>query len=59
MPDEGELNSEPEKDLTRFIDYVLELSSDKNNGEPLHQAIAAEKHQLAFHLLEAEQSQVR
>ena len=57
-PKEGVENSEPEKDLTSLIDYVLELSSDKNNGEPLHQAIAAGKFQLAMHLLEAEQSKV-
>ncbi|MCL9683344.1 Dot/Icm T4SS effector AnkC/LegA12 [Legionella maioricensis] len=49
---EGELEAEEcESDLTEFIDYVLELSEDKNVGEPLHQAIVAGKLQLAFHLL--------
>lgn len=48
--------NESENDLTGFIDYVLELSEDKNVGEPLHQAILAGKLQLAFHLLGIERS---
>lgn len=42
-------------DLTDYIDYVLECSEDKNIGEPLHQAIAAGKIRLAYHLLGMDQ----
>lgn len=39
------------KDFITFIDYVIGLSLDKNAGEPLHQAIAQGKLELATHLL--------
>lgn len=48
---EGEELNDSGHDMTDLMDYVLELSKDKNIGEPLHQAIAQEKIQLAFHLL--------
>ncbi|PWY55385.1 hypothetical protein DGG96_12200 [Legionella qingyii] len=38
-------------DLTEFIDVVLGRIQNKNIGQPLHQAIAAGKIQLALHLL--------
>lgn len=41
------------RNLTECIDYLLTESSDKNTGEPLHQAIHLKKIQLAMHLLEA------
>ncbi|BCA94164.1 hypothetical protein TUM19329_05250 [Legionella antarctica] len=49
--DEDAPTNESRNDLTAFIDCVLELSEDKNVGEPLHQAILAGKLQLALHLL--------
>ncbi|CEG58009.1 Dot/Icm T4SS effector AnkC/LegA12 [Legionella fallonii] len=48
---QSDVTDEYQGDLTEFIDYVLEHSEDKNVGEPLHQAIATGKFQLAFHLL--------
>lgn len=39
-------------DLMDKIDFVLDLAKDVNVGEPLHQAIAAGKVQLALHLLD-------
>ncbi|MGC1181894.1 hypothetical protein [Legionella sp.] len=39
-------------DLTEYIDFILDNTRDKNIGEPLHQAIASGKIQLAIHLLE-------
>ncbi|MDI1351636.1 MAG: ankyrin repeat domain-containing protein, partial [bacterium] len=37
--------------ILNFIEYILPLVKDKNAGEPIHQAVAAEKTQLALHLL--------
>lgn len=50
-----ELQSEPvdeyPSDLTEYIDYILELSEDKNIGEPLHYALSTGKVRLVAHLL--------
>ncbi len=46
------VHQESASDLTGFIDVVLNKVRDKNVGLPLHQAIAANKTQLALHLLE-------
>lgn len=40
-------------DLTKFIDYIMAQTSDRNIGEPVHQAIAAGKINLASHLVDA------
>ncbi|KTD55455.1 Dot/Icm T4SS effector AnkC/LegA12 [Legionella quateirensis] len=45
---------EPSTNLMDKMDVVLELSSNVNVGEPLHQAIASGKIQLALHLLQAD-----
>ncbi len=46
------VHEENSSDLIGFIDVVLSKVRDKNIGSPLHQAIAANKIKLAFHLLE-------
>ncbi|KTD74404.1 Dot/Icm T4SS effector AnkC/LegA12 [Legionella tucsonensis] len=46
------VNEQNSSDLTDFIDLILSKVRDKNIGLPLHQAIAANKIQLALHLLE-------
>lgn len=58
IANEGEVQELPNeevvgysRDLTEYIDYVLEFSPDKNFGEPLHYALSAGKTKLAFHLL--------
>lgn len=38
-------------DLTEYMDFVIDNMHDHNTGDPLHQAIAAGKLQLAIHLL--------
>lgn len=45
------IHEEGSSDLTHFIDAILSKVRDKNVGLPLHQAIAANKIQLALHLL--------
>lgn len=38
-------------DLTEYIDFIIENTQNKDNGMPLHQAIALKKTRLALHLL--------
>ncbi|RUR20027.1 ankyrin repeat domain-containing protein [Legionella sp. km535] len=46
--------AEPPIQLIDKIDVILELSSNVNVGEPIHQAIASGKTLLALHLLQAD-----
>ncbi|KTC82775.1 Dot/Icm T4SS effector AnkC/LegA12 [Legionella cincinnatiensis] len=46
------IHEELSSDLTQFIDFVLSRVKDKNIGEPLHQALAFGKLQLALHLFD-------
>jgi ankyrin repeat protein len=48
---EGVEEVDSSDELTDKIDYVVSLAKDANVGEPLHQAVATGKVQLALHLL--------
>lgn len=54
-PQGNDESYDAQNNLTELIDYIVDLSDDKNVGEPLHQATVAGKLRLVSHLLETEQ----